>query len=180
MRIRARESIALGLISDEIGVVRVSRLMQENVWDYPRPAVCEPFVGTLSVIVGGIVVAESQSTFRTLETSHPPTYYFPTDDVNSETLFKNERSTFCEWKGRASYFNYAASQIVIPNIGWCYTNPTTSFSSITGYISFYASKADACYVNGERVQHQEGDFYGGWITSNLVGPFKGGVGTHGW
>ena len=94
--------------------------------------------------------------------------------------FKNERSTFCEWKGRASYFNYAASQIVIPNIGWCYTNPTTNFSSITGYISFYASKADACYVNGERVQHQEGDFYGGWITSNLIGPFKGGVGTHGW
>ena len=100
--------------------------------------------------------------------------------MNSETLFKNERATFCEWKGRASYFNYAASQIVIPNIGGCYTNPTTSFSSIAGYISFYASKADACYVNGERVQHQEGDFYGGWITSNLVGPFKGGVGTHGW
>ena len=100
--------------------------------------------------------------------------------MNSETLFKNERSTFCKWKGGESYFNYAASQIVIPNIGWCYTNPTTSFSSITGYISFYALKADACYVNGERVQHQEGDFYGGWITSNLVGPFKGGVGTHGW
>ena len=115
MTISTRESIALKLISDEIGVVRLSRLMQENVWDYPRPAVCEPFVGTLSVIVGGIVVAESQSTFRTLETSHPPTYYFPTDDVNSETLFKNERSTFCEWKGRASYFNYAASQKVIPN-----------------------------------------------------------------
>lgn len=154
--------------------------MKENVWDYPRPAVCEPFSGDLMVVVGGVVIAKSCSTFRTLETSHPPTYYFPFNDVNFKHMVKNDRSTLCEWKGRASYFNYVTSQNIIDNIGWCYTNPTDSFLNIKGYISFYASKSDACYVNGERVQHQEGDFYGGWITSNLIGPFKGGVGTFGW
>lgn len=179
-KISATKPITVEEISNERGSAGLSALMRENVWDYPRPAVCEPFVGTLSVVVEGIVIAESQSALRTLETSHPPTYYFPAADVNYGNLCKNERSTFCEWKGEASYFSYVTSQNVIPNIGWCYTNPTKSFSGIKGYISFYASKADACYVNGERVQHQEGDFYGGWITSNLVGPFKGGVGTLGW
>jgi len=178
--ISATNPLAAELIASENGAERLSGLMKESVWDYPRPAACEPFVGDVSVVVGNVVIAESQSAFRILETSHPPTYYFPTEDVNYENLLKNERSTFCEWKGTASYFNYVASENVIPNIGWCYRNPTKGFSSIKDYISFYASKADACYVNGERVQHQEGDFYGGWITSNLVGPFKGGVGTFGW
>ena len=109
------------------------------------------FMDSSLVVVGDIIIAESPSDFRILETSHPPTYYFPSKDVIHKNFLKNERSIFCEWERRASYFSYVDPQNVIENIGWCYTEPTKIFSRIKDYISFYASKADACYVNGERV-----------------------------
>lgn len=148
----------------------------ENVWDYPRPAICEPFAGSIRVIHAGTVLAETTRAYRVLETSHPPTYYLPPQSIAMGRLQRNGRVTGCEWKGQASYFDLDE----IANVAWCYDNPTAAFVPMTGYLSFYASKVDECWVNEERIQPQEGDFYGGWITSNLTGPFKGGPGTMGW
>jgi len=148
----------------------------ENVWDYPRPAICEPFAGSIRVIHAGIVLAETTRAFRVLETSHPPTYYLPPQSITLGRLQRNGRVSGCEWKGQASYFDLDE----ISNVAWCYDSPTKAFVPMTGFLSFYASKVDECWVNKERIQPQEGDFYGGWITSNLTGPFKGGPGTMGW
>lgn len=152
----------------------------ENVWDYPRPAVCEPFYKDVLVIVENKIIAKTTSAIRVLETSHPPTYYFPIKDVKINYLKKNKNNSFCEWKGIASYFDLDFKKKTISDIGWVYLNPNKNFISIKNYISFYASKADKCIVDGEQVLKQEGDFYGGWITSNLKGPFKGGPKTMEW
>ncbi len=155
-------------------------LEKECVWDYPRPAVCEAFSGTLLVKHNNVTLAKTLRGFRTLETSHPPTYYIPLHDVVMDNLVENKHRTYCEWKGKASYFDLRLGDGNITNVAWTYRNPTTAFTAITDHISFYASKVDTCYVNDERVSAQEGDFYGGWITSNLEGPFKGGPDTLGW
>ena len=155
-------------------------LKPENVWDYPRPAICQPFAGTLKIIVNSVTLAETTRGFRTLETSHPPTYYFPLQDIQLQYLRLNARGSYCEWKGFSRYFDWVLRDKVIRDIGWCYPEPDKKFSDIKDYISFYASKADSCFVNDEQVAAQEGDFYGGWITSNLQGPFKGGADTWGW
>jgi len=153
---------------------------QENVWDFPRPAICEVFAGNLEVEVLDHVLAKTGNGFRSLETSHPPSYYIPPKDISMEFLSTNQRVTLCEWKGRASYFDLKLGDKIITDVAWTYTNPTPAFKKIKGCLSFYASKVDTCYVNGEKVLAQEGDFYGGWITNNLVGPFKGAKGTAGW
>ena len=155
-------------------------LVEECVWDYPRPAICEAITDSLKVTINGSVVAESNSCFRTLETSHPPTYYFPRNAVRMGQLVPSGKASFCEWTGAASYYNFISDRIKILNVCWCYNQPASSFFDITGYLSFYASKTDECLVNGKRVEQQDGGFYGGWITSNLIGPFKGGAGTLGW
>ena len=155
-------------------------MKEENVWDYPRPAICKPFNGTLKITVQGVVLAETNRGYKTLETSHPPTYYFPPEDVQMPYLTPNSQTSMCEWKGKAKYFDFKLDRQCVENIGWCYDNPSASFAQLRHYISFYASKADECFVNGEKVTAQKGDFYGGWITSNLRGPFKGGAGTWGW
>jgi len=154
---------------------------QESVWDYPRPPKLESTNKHLVIEFGGIKIAKTIAAFRVLETSHPPVYYLPQSDIEMEYLRINEgSSSFCEFKGSAIYWD-----IITPNkeslkTAWSYPEPTLSFLDIRSYIAFYASKMDACYVDGEQVQSQEGDFYGGWITSDIVGPFKGGVGTWGW
>ncbi len=153
---------------------------QENVWDFPRPAICEVFAGSLEVEVSGHVLAKTGNGFRSLETSHPPSYYIPPKDISMEFLSTNQRVTLCEWKGQASYFDLKLGDKIITDVAWTYTNPTPDFKKIKGYLSFYASKVDTCYVNGEKVLAQEGGCYGGWITNNLVGPFKGAKGTAGW
>ena len=155
-------------------------MQTENVWEYPRPAICEPFPGNLRIVHGGQVLAETTRGFRTLETSHPPTYYFPPDAVDLSQLHNSEHRTFCEWKGAASYFDLEGASGIVANVGWTYRRPSQLFEPITDYLSFYASRVDACFVEGEQVQAQAGDFYGGWITSNLVGPFKGVPGSRGW
>ncbi|MEO0444236.1 MAG: DUF427 domain-containing protein [Pseudomonadota bacterium] len=155
-------------------------LNTESVWDYPRPAICEPFTGHLKIIVNKQILADTRRAYRSLETSHPPCYYFPPEDVHSHFLKPNSHSSLCEWKGQAHYVDWQDHQNRIVDIGWFYKNPSRRFHDIAGYISFYASKAEACFVNGEQVSAQEGDFYGGWITRNLKGPFKGGTGTLGW
>jgi uncharacterized protein (DUF427 family) len=152
----------------------------ENVWDYPRPAICQAFAGRLRVEHAGALLADTNNGFRTLETSHPPTYYIPPTAIRFNLLRKNNTQTFCEWKGVASYFDLVAGDTTIKNAAWVYHNPTPSFIEIKDHLSFYASKVDACFVNDEQVQAQDGDFYGGWITANLTGPFKGSPGTSHW
>jgi len=153
---------------------------QESVWDYPRPAILEPTNKQLKIIFGGEILAETNRAFRVLETSHPPVYYLSPEDVRMNFLTETTNSSFCEWKGRAGYYTIAVGGKRVENAAWFYASPTESFAKIKNYIAFYPSKMDACYVNDELVQAQEGDFYGSWITKDIVGPFKGGAGTWGW
>jgi uncharacterized protein (DUF427 family) len=136
--------------------------------------------GRVEVRFGGVEIADTQRAKRVLETSHPPVYYVPPEDIKIEHLWPSDGGSWCEWKGRASYYDVAVGDLVAPKAGWYYTDPTPPFRDLRGYVAFYPSKMDACFVNGERVEAQEGDFYGGWVTANIVGPFKGGPGTWGW
>lgn len=153
---------------------------QESVWDYPRPPALEPLAASVKVVFDGVVVAASTSAYRVLETSHPPTIYIPPKDVDASLLEASDHTTFCEFKGQGRYWHLRTSKRFSANAGWFYDAPTPRFSAIEDYISFYPSRVDACFLDEEQVQAQEGDFYGGWITSQIVGPFKGGPGTWGW
>lgn len=153
---------------------------QESVWDYPRPPRVEPTPRHLQVIFNGEVIADTHHAQRVLETSHPPVYYIPPEDVRMEFLHLLPRSTFCEWKGAASYYTLRVGDRQVDSAAWFYPNPTPVFAVIRNHIAFYPSLMDACYVDGERVKAQAGDFYGGWITQDIVGPFKGEWGTWGW
>ena len=144
----------------------------ENVQDYPTAARCEVFSGDLKVEHEGITIAETKGGYRVIERHHPPTYYFPPEDVNIEFLSENAHRSFCEWKGVARYYDVTAIDLRSINAAWVYSEPSRAFLDIKGYISFYASKVDHCYVNGERVVPQPSDFYGGWVTHHLQGDFK--------
>ena len=154
--------------------------IQESVWDYPRPPRLEKTDKSLKIIFGGETIAETKHAYRVLETSHPPVYYFPPEDVRMDLLTVAANSSFCEWKGLAGYYDLRIGEKFVKNAAWFYPNPSINFAEIKNYLAFYPSKMDFCYVDEERVKAQEGDFYGGWITSDIVGPFKGGAGTMGW
>jgi len=154
---------------------------QESVWDYPRPPKLEQFKGHVRIVFNGQTIADSNATFRVLETSHPPVFYIPQEDIRMGYFIPDTKQmSFCEFKGRAKYFHIEVHDKVASHAAWCYPDPKGNFKIIKDYLAFYPSRMDACYVNDELVQSQEGDFYGGWITSNIVGPFKGGNGTWGW
>lgn len=153
---------------------------QESVWDYPRPPRLEDCSKHVQIVFNDVVIADTQRSKRVLETSHPPSYYLPPEDLQMEYFIPTARSTFCEWKGQASYYTIRVGDQQAENAAWFYTNPTAAFATIRNYVAFYPSRMQACYVDGELVQSQPGDFYGGWITSNIVGPFKGSAGTWGW
>ena len=153
---------------------------QESVWDYPRPPKLEPSSKTIEIVFAGHILAKTSRAFRVLETSHPPVYYLPSEDINGNLLQPSAQTSFCEWKGVAHYYSLEVTDFIVPNAGWYYPDPTPEFEPIRGYVAFYPSRMDACFVDGERVQAQEGDFYGGWITADIVGPFKGGAGSWGW
>lgn len=152
----------------------------ESVWDYPRPPRVESCPSNARVEISGRTVANSRAAYRLLETSHPPTVYFPRTDVATDLLVPNPHRSFCEWKGVASYYDLVLDDCRIGKAAWYYLEPHRKYEQLAGYIAFYPEKMSACYLGDERVQFQEGDFYGGWITSNLKGPFKGGPGTSGW
>jgi uncharacterized protein (DUF427 family) len=154
--------------------------VQESAWDYPRPPALEPTAAHLFVELGGVTIAETRHGYRVLETSHPPNYYFPPEDIASDALTRTDGRSFCEWKGRAHYFTVRGGDRVEVDAAWGYDIPHDAFAPIRGYVAFYAGRMDACFVDGERVVAQPGGFYGGWITANIVGPFKGGPGTRGW
>ena len=154
---------------------------QESVWDYPRPPRMERSQKQIEVIFNGVTIASSNQTYRILETSHPPAYYIPPADINLEYLQPGGTSrSFCEWKGFASYYTVAVKDKQVINAAWYYTQPNPVYAAIENCVAFYPSKMDACYVDGELVKAQAGDFYGGWITSDIVGPFKGEAGSWGW
>jgi uncharacterized protein (DUF427 family) len=153
---------------------------QESVWDYPRPPRVEAVSHRLRVEYQGVLVADTLKGYRVLETSHPPAYYIPQEDVQMRYLILTARHTFCEYKGQASYWSLVVGDDVVRDVAWMYASPNKGYEAIRDHLSFYASRVTACYVGDERVTPQEGDFYGGWITSWVVGPFKGGAGTWGW
>jgi uncharacterized protein (DUF427 family) len=152
---------------------------QESVWDYPRPPRLELSPKTVRVLFHGRLIAQSERAYRVLETSHPPTWYIPSADVRMDFLKATGKSSFCEWKGVASYWTVSVADRTAENAAWSYESPNPSFTAIKGHLAFYPSLAE-CYVNDELVAAQPGDFYGGWITPELVGPFKGAPGTWGW
>ena len=152
----------------------------ESVWDYPRPPRLEDSSAHIQVIVAGEIIADTRRAKRILETSHPPVYYISPEDVRMELLRPAPGKSWCEWKGEAAYYDLFVGDIVVPRAGWTYPNPTADYAAIRAHIAFYPSKMDSCTLDGERVTAQGGDFYGGWITSNIVGPFKGAPGTQGW
>jgi uncharacterized protein (DUF427 family) len=153
---------------------------QESVWDYPRPPRLEPVAARLRIVFNGETVADTTAGYRVLETSHPPVYYLPRADLAEQYLARAPGGSWCEFKGQAIYWSLEVDGRRAENVAWSYPSPTAAFQPIAGYLAFYASKLDDCFVGDERVQPQQGDFYGGWITSKIVGPFKGGEGTRGW
>ncbi|QQE65228.1 hypothetical protein GFS31_19140 [Leptolyngbya sp. BL0902] len=153
---------------------------QESVWDYPRPPRLEASPRRIRVVFNGEVIADSCRPQRVLETSHPPVYYLPPEDVQMAYFQPTTKASFCEWKGMAAYYTITVGNRQVENGAWYYPEPTGPFRDIAHYIAVYPGKMDACYVDDEQVQAQPGDFYGGWITSDIVGPFKGGMGTWGW
>jgi len=152
----------------------------ESVWDFPRPPRVEPSESHIRVTVDGIMIADSRRALRVVETSHPPVWYIPPEDVRMDLLRPTPRQTACEFKGEASYFGIHAGGRDRKDAAWTYARPRPGYESISGYIAFYPGRVDEAWVDGERVMPQAGDFYGGWITSHLLGPFKGGPDTWGW
>jgi uncharacterized protein (DUF427 family) len=154
---------------------------QESVWDYPRPPALVPSPRRVTVRFGSVLIADSTSAWRVLETSHPPNWYIPAADVDLRRLRASAaRSTICEWKGAASYWDViGAGGEIVEAAGWSYASPTPRFVQIAGYLAFMPGELD-CEVDGQPVQPQAGGFYGGWITPDVVGPFKGEPGTWGW
>ena len=154
---------------------------QESVWQYPRPPRLEAVGKRLRVVVAGHVVAETTRGHRVLETSHPPVYYFPIGDVDPACLRAvDSRTTECEWKGTARYFDVTVGPVVRARAAWAYPDPAAGLEPIRDAVAFYAALADECSVDGQVVEAQPGGFYGGWITPEIVGPFKGGPGSAGW
>ncbi len=157
----------------------------ESVWDYPRPPRLEPTSRTICIVHAGITIAATTRAVRILETSHPPVYYLPPADLNLACLRASQRrSSFCEFKGTATYWSLdltsAGIDVKVPDVAWSYHAPATQYAALKDHLAFYASRLETCTVDGEPAVAQPGDFYGGWITSHVNGPFKGAPGTLGW
>ena len=153
---------------------------QESVWDYPRPPSAEVTDREVVVRIGGREVARSTRAVRVCETSHPPVFYVPVDDVAPGVLLRGDGASWCEFKGSATYWDAVVDGVRTPAVGWSYERPTPGYEQLTGAVAFYPSRIEAATVDGETVRAQAGDFYGGWITDDVVGPFKGEPGTRGW
>jgi uncharacterized protein (DUF427 family) len=153
----------------------------ERVWDYPRPPAVEPCRRRVRVKLGGETLADSTRALRVLETSHPPTVYVPSPDVRNDLLAAGDaRSTWCEFKGAARYLDAIVGDRRVLAVGWTYPRPAPGYEALRGHIAFYPGRVDAAWLDDERVQAQDSGLYGGWVTADLVGPFKGPPGTRGW
>jgi uncharacterized protein (DUF427 family) len=152
----------------------------ESVWDYPRPPRLERTAAQVTVKHAGVTVVDSDRCWRVLETSHPPVYYVPREDILAGALQAGRGRSFCEFKGMAGYWDLVVGEIRVTDAGWSYPKPSPAFAELAGAVAFYPGRVDECRVAGELVRPQEGDFYGGWITDDIQGPFKGPPGTLGW
>ena len=152
----------------------------ENVWDYPRPPRLEPVAQPVRIVFAGRTIAETTAAWRVLETSHPPVYYLPRSAFGACKLEPAPGESFCEWKGAARYWTIRVGDAVAERSAWSYPHPTEAFAAIRDHLAVYAGPMDACFVGEEAVTPQPGGFYGGWVTSDLVGPFKGVPGSMGW
>ena len=153
---------------------------QESVWDYPRPPHLEPVTKRLRVVFNGVTVADTTRGKRILETSHPPVYYFPQDDVRLEYMSGASGGSYCEWKGQARYFSINVNDKSAERAAWSYPRPTAAFVGIRDHVALYCHLMEACFVGNEQARPQPGGFYGGWVTGGIVGPFKGEAVTAGW
>ncbi|KUL41837.1 DUF427 domain-containing protein [Actinoplanes awajinensis] len=149
----------------------------ESVWDYPRPPRLERTDAIVTITHAGVPLVRSTRCWRVLETSHPPVYYVPRSDIAAGALVQAPGRSYCEFKGDATYWTLTEGGAPV---AWSYQNPTPAYAELVGAVAFYPSRVDECTVNGVVVQPQEGDFYGGWITPDITGPFKGPPGTRGW
>lgn len=150
------------------------------MWAFPRPAIAEPSAAHVRIEHCGLVIADTKASVRTVETSHPPSYYIPPEAIAPGVLRRAGGGSFCEWKGSAVYWDVVIGDVVLPRVGWSYPEPSRAFALLRDHVAFYAAPFDRCLVNGETVVPQPGSFYGGWITSDLAGPFKGIPGSMGW
>ncbi|GAB3775227.1 uncharacterized protein (DUF427 family) [Nocardioides ginsengisegetis] len=150
------------------------------MWVYPRPPRLETTTALLEVWLGGVVVASTRDGWRVLETSHPPTYYLPHEAFAPGVLRAAEGSSYCEWKGRAAYYDLLSGGVVAPRAAWTYPQPTPGFEPIVHALAVMPALVERCAVDGETVVPQAGGFYGGWVTSRVAGPFKGEPGSMGW
>jgi len=153
---------------------------QESVWDYPRPPAALRLQRHIRVRFGGATIVESRRPIKVMETSHPPVYYVPFEDVLDGVLVEGAHHTYCEYKGQASYCRVRVGEREASNAAWFYPDPAPGYELLAGHVAFYPQLMDECTVDGEIVTPQEGRFYGGWITSEIVGPFKGSPATFGW
>ena len=153
---------------------------QESVWEYPRPPRLESITRSIQIYFNDVLVVDATSAWRVLETSHAPVYYLNPADIRMAYLRRGSGHSWCEWKGQAAYFDVVVAGRTAEQAAWTYEKPTRPFAPIANHIAFYAWAMDQCVVDGELVTPQPGRFYGGWITSDIVGPFKGEPGTQGW
>jgi len=152
----------------------------ESVWDFPRPPRLERVEWRVRVVHAGATVVDAPHAIRILETSQPPAYYVAAEFVDLDLLEPSELRTLCEWKGVAEYADIVVGDQRVADAGWSYAAPTESNEAISGHWAFYAQKVDECWIDDERVTSNEGSFYGGWVTANVTGPFKGAPGTSHW
>lgn len=150
------------------------------MWSYPRPAIAQHSDRHIRIEHRGQTIADTRIAVRTIETSHPPSYYIPPADVHMPLLHRSDRTSFCEWKGWAVYYDLMIDGVALSDIAWSYPAPTPDFAMLRDHIAFYAAPLDGCFVDDERVTPQPGAFYGGWVTSKLAGPFKGIPGSRYW
>jgi uncharacterized protein (DUF427 family) len=181
---RARKNDPNGAIDRRIDVMRPTPIDpapdQESVWDYPRPPAVAPDVRRVRIEFAGVTIADSISAIRVLETSHPPTFYLPLADVRADLLRPASGASVCEWKGAAASVDVAVGDRIAREAGWFYPSPSAPYSVLTDHVAFYAGRLDRCTVGDDVVVPQPGGFYGGWITPEVAGPFKGEPGTSGW
>nr|WP_321984879.1 DUF427 domain-containing protein [uncultured Lichenicoccus sp.] len=154
--------------------------MTENVWDYPRPPALQPVAKRVRILFAGRVIAETGAAWRVLETSHPPVYYLPPDAFTGCALEPASGRSLCEWKGEARYWTIRVGTARAERAAWSYPDPVPAYEALRDHLAVYAGMMDQCFVGDEAATPQPGGFYGGWVTSDLQGPFKGIPGSMGW
>jgi uncharacterized protein (DUF427 family) len=151
-----------------------------RVADFPRPPAIEPVTRRMRIVLAGDTIADASTGWRILETTHPPTYYLPRSAFRAGALAESTRTSFCEWKGIANYVSLSGGSRLERDAGWLYRDPNPAYLALRDHVAVYAGRMDACFLDDEQVIPQPGGFYGGWITGDLVGPFKGSPGTEFW